>query len=399
MPDGNLLLIQAGGPTQVLNETLCAVIDEQRLLSPQQKVYGARRALQGFVHGDFCTLHNLTTAQLDQIRRSPGAALGSSRLKPSEEGLEAAIVHLNRLDIHQIVFIGGNGTMHAAEMVCAFARACNYDLQVIGAPKTIDNDIGGTDRCPGYGSAARYIAQSTRDLGLDLRSLPQPVSILETMGRDVGWVAAASVLARQEPAGAPHLLYIPEVPFDLDCFLSQLDTVLRSLGWAVVVVAEGIRDKAGQPVYQNADPSMADAVKRPLVGGVGRYLAETAARALKVRCRDEKPGLLGRASMLHVSAQDRADAQLVGRAAYQGLAAGESEKMIALTPLAPAFKGDLPFSGPGCILLPLAQVTGAERAIPKEWLCSGPLPIQQRFTDYLRPLAGELLEFEHVFDY
>jgi len=391
MSDGNLLLVQAGGPTQVLNETLCAALEEANCQDSNRKVFGSRRALQGMIRGDLVDLGFLTSAQIDQVRNSPGAALGSSRIKPTEEGLNSVVRNLRAHDIHQIVFIGGNGSMHAAHEIRTFAKRQNYDIQVVGAPKTIDNDINGTDRCPGYASAARYITQSTRDLGMDLRSLPQPVTILETMGRGVGWVAAASSLAKRDPQDAPHLVYIPEVPFDLDCFLSRLDAVLKAQGWAVVVVAEGIRDKQGKPVYENTDPSMADAVKRPMVGGVARFLAETAARGLGIRCRDEKPGLLGRASMLHVAPQDRIDAALVGREAVRALARGDDEKMVALMPL----KNSEPA---GFTMLPFEKVTGPERTIPREWTSDGPMPVNQRFTEYLRPLVGELLEFEHVFN-
>jgi len=391
MSDGNLLLVQAGGPTQVLNETLCAALDEANRQPGSRKIFGSRRALQGMIRGDLVDLSFLTSSQIDLVRRSPGAALGSSRTRATAEDLDSIVRNLRAHDIHQIVLTGGNGTMHAAHEIRTFAKRQGYDVQVIGAPKTIDNDINGTDRCPGYLSAAHYIAQSTRDLGMDLRSLPQPVTILETMGRGVGWVAAASALAKRDPQDAPHLVYIPEVPFDLDCFLTRLDAVLKVQGWAVVVVAEGIRDKHGKPVYENADPSMADAVKRPMVGGVARFLAETAARELKIRCRDEKPGLLGRASALHIAPQDRIDAQLVGREAVRALASGEDEKMVALTPLQHG-------QSVGFHLLPFEKVTGPERTISGEWTTNGPLPVNERFTEYLRPLIGELLEFEHVFD-
>lgn len=390
MSDGNLLLVQAGGPTQVLNETLCAALDEA-IRHGSGKVFGSRRALEGMIRGDLVDLSFLNSAQIEQVRRSPGAVLGSSRKKPTEEDLASILRHLREREIHQIIFIGGNGTMRAAQEILNFARQQQYELRCMGAPKTIDNDIHGTDRCPGYASAARYIAQSTRDLGMDLRALPQPVTILETMGRGVGWVAAASCLARRAPQDAPHLVYIPEVAFDLDCFLTRLDAILKAQGWAVVVVAEGIRDGKGKPVYENPDPSMADPVKRPMVGGVARFLAETAARELKIRCRDEKPGLLGRASMLHVAPQDRIDAELVGRAAYRALASGENEKMVALNPLRAGQDAT-------CALLPFAEINGGERSIPQEWTAHGPLPVKEQFTEYLRPLMGELLEYEHVFD-
>jgi ATP-dependent phosphofructokinase / diphosphate-dependent phosphofructokinase len=389
MSDGNLLLVQAGGPTQVLNTTLCAALEEAARQNGR-KIFGSRRALEGLINGDLVDLGFLSSSQIDQVRRSPGAALGSSRRKPTAADLEQMVENLRSREIRQAIFIGGNGTMHAAHEIKSFARKQNYKLQVVGAPKTIDNDINGTDRSPGYASAAHYIAQSTRDLGMDLRSLPQPVTILESMGRGVGWVAAASAMAKQKPQDAPHLVYIPEVAFEMDSFLSRLDGVLKQQGWAVVVVAEGIRDKSGRPVYENADPSMADAVKRPMVGGVARFLAETASRELKIRCRDEKPGLLGRASMLHVAPQDRIDADLVGRAAFKALEAGEDEQMVALNPLRDGESATY-------TLLPFEKVVGAERVIPKEWTSNGPIPTNERFTEYLRPLIGELLEFEHVF--
>jgi len=275
-------------------------------------------------------------------------------------------------------------------MVGRFCKQAGYEFQVIGIPKTVDNDIVGTDRCPGYASAAHYVAQSTRDLGMDVRSLPQPVSIFETMGRHVGWLAAASVAAKTSPHDAPHLVYLPEVPFNLDHFLTDLEARLKHQDWAIVVVSEGIRDQTGKPVYENAEPSQVDAFNRPLPGGVARFLAETVARRLRVRCRDEKPGLLGRASMLHVPPQDVADAALVGRAADEALLAGHDEHMVALTPLQSGEPA-------GFRLVPLESVSGPDRAIPKEWLSDGNPPTNEKLLDYLRPILGDLLEYEDVF--
>ena len=392
MAGGNLLLIQAGGPTQVINESLYAALDETRQRNGAGKVFGARRGLEGLIRGEMADLSALTQSQLDQIRKSPGAVLGSSRVKPSNEKMSGILAHLREREIHQVLLIGGNGTMQAALALSRFCRHESYELQVIGIPKTVDNDINGTDRCPGYASAAHFIAQSTRDLGLDVRSLPQPVSILETMGRDVGWLAAATVMAKKDEHDAPHLVYIPEVPFELDKFLADLEGILRKQDWAIVVVSEGIRDGAGRPVYENAERTQRDEFDRPLPGGVGRCLAEIVTRRLNVRCRDEKPGLLGRASMLHVTPRDKADAELVGRAACQALAADETEKMVALAPLRNGVAAET-------MLLPLEKVSAEPRSVPREWICDGNPPTNGLFTDYLRPLIGNLLEYENVFDY
>jgi 6-phosphofructokinase 1 len=212
------------------------------------------------------------------------------------------------------------------------------------------------------------------------------------MGRDVGWLAAATVMAKKDEHDAPHLVYIPEVPFELDKFLADLEGILRKQDWAIVVVSEGIRDGAGRPVYENAERTQRDEFDRPLPGGVGRCLAEIVTRRLNVRCRDEKPGLLGRASMLHVTPRDKADAELVGRAACQALAADETEKMVGLAPLRNGVAAET-------MLLPLEKVSAEPRSVPREWICDGNPPTNGLFTDYLRPLIGNLLEYENVFDY
>ncbi len=388
MGEDNLLVIQGGGPTPVVNASLYGVLKEA-YRHGKGKIFGARQGLEGLIHGKVVNLGGLTRSQLELLRRSPGAALGSSRVKPSQSDLERIVQFLRKLDIHWALFIGGNGTMRAAHMFSQFCKDAAWDLRVIGAPKTIDNDIQATNRCPGYASAARYVAQSARDLGTDVRSLPQPISIFETMGRSVGWLAGASAAGKRTEQEAPHLVYLPEVPFEIGKFISALDRVLRKQGWAVVVVSEGIRDKTGRPIYETEEASQADALKRPLPGGVARFLAKAVSRELKVRCRDEKPGLLGRASMLHLSAQDWIDAELVGSAAFRALEAGHHDEMVALTPLTRPGTAD-------CELVSLGSVTTSDRAIPPEWLCEGDIPVNGGFLGYVSPLIGDLLEYDSV---
>ena len=380
------MIVQGGGPTTVFNASLSSVITESLCQARIGRVLGAKLGVKGLVQGDVVDLGQMTSGELGVLRSSPGAALGSSRFKPSADDLHRMVENLRRLDIRHLVFMGGNGTMRGAEVVSAFCRAVNFEVQIIGVPKTVDNDIAVTDRCPGYASAARYIAQSTRDLGMDIRSLPQPVTILETMGRDVGWLSGASSLARVAEDDAPHLVYVPELPFHKEMFLSDLDRIVTRQGWAVVVVSEGIRNEDGRLVYGMSDPSQLDPLKRPMTGGVGQFLAGVVAENLRIRCRSEKPGLLGRASMALVSAQDQQDAELVGRAGVRALLAGETDKMVALRPLEDA--GSL-----GYDLVPLSAAAGVDRAIPSEWLTGGPLAVNDVFGDYLRPLVGELFRY------
>ena len=370
----------------MVNATLAGALLEASTTG-NQKRFGARYGMEGLIQGKVVDLSHLGSSQLKRLAATPGAALGSSRIKPSAAELKTIIEFLRRLGVEQALFIGGNGTMRAAHSFNQFCRTEGYALQVIGIPKTVDNDIQGTDRCPGYGSAARYVAQSTRDLGMDVRSLPQPVSILETMGRSVGWLAAASAVAKRESKDAPHLVYLPEIPFEIEKFLADLDRVLRSQNWAIVVVCEGIRDRAGRPVFEIEDASQADALNRRMPGGVSRFLAQVVTRELKIRCRHEKPGLLGRASMLHVSQQDLIDAEFVGGEAVRALRAGHGDAMIALMPV----RDDC---SPSAELVPLNSVTGSDRTIPADWLCDDDVPVNSKFLEYVAPLIGDLLEYE-----
>jgi 6-phosphofructokinase 1 len=380
----NLLVVQGGGPTQVLNTTLAAIVAEAH--DHFDRIYGARRGISGFLKDEIVDLGRLQAADLALLRATPGAALGSSRAKPSEEDLTRLPELLRRYEVHDLLVMGGNGSMRGAEVIGGYCRDAGYDAQVLGVPKTVDNDIAVTDRCPGFASAARYIAQSTRDLGMDVRSLPQPVSILETMGRTVGWLAAAAAAGKRDEQDAPHLVYLPERPFDMDDFLSSLDGIVAKHGWAIVVVSEGIRDRNGRYVYQVEDPAQSDPLHRPITGGVAQFLSEAVARHLRMRCRSEKPGLLGRASMLHVSPQDLKDADLVGRCAVRGLLAGETGKMVALLPL--RVPGET-----GTSFVPLDAVAEVERPIPAAWTRDGAIPVGDEFFQYLEPLIGELVPY------
>ena len=386
----NLLVVQGGGPTPVLNATLASSLDEAYRHAKIGRTFGAKSGVLGLVQGDVVDLSDLPQEELDRLRVSPGAALGSSRSKPSSADLNLIVQNLRRLSVRHVLLIGGNGTMRGAEVISQFCKDAAYGVQIIGIPKTVDNDIAVTDRCPGYASAARYVAQSTRDLGMDVYSLPQPVSIFETMGRSVGWLAAASMAAKLDEDDAPHLVYLPERPFYTEKFLAELDRVVTKLGWAVVVVSEGLRNETGNLIYETEDPSQVDALQRPLPGGVGQYLAGIVARRLKIRCRTEKPGLLGRSSMLHASSRDLEDAEIVGRGGVRALLAGHTDKMVSLRPL----------HDPGTTgydLVPLSAVAGKDRPIPEMWLSETAMSVNEGFLQYVRPLIGDLMPYHSLF--
>jgi 6-phosphofructokinase 1 len=222
---------------------------------------------------------------------------------------------------------------------------------------------------------------------MDVQSLPQPVSIYETMGRSTGWLAGASLLAKDDEKQAPHLVDLPERPFEMERFLADLDRVVTKLGWAVVVATEGLVDASGHPVYESAMAAQLDALSRPLPGGIAAHLAEVASQRLGIRCRWEKPGLCGRASVLHVSPQDRDDAERVGRAAVRAAMAGESDVMVSLRPLDAR-------DHETCDLVPLAKVANGDRRIPPEWLGdSAHAAVSPQFLRYVRPIVGGLVDY------
>jgi 6-phosphofructokinase 1 len=383
------MVVQGGGPTAVFNTSLAAVIAEAQEQPEIARIYGARFGIKGLICPDVVDLTDLKPARLRLLQKTPGAALGTSRYRPDAAEQKKLAETLRRYDIGYLLFIGGNGTMRGAETISALCKSEGLSIGVAGIPKTVDNDIAGTDRCPGYGSAARYIASVARELGADLRSLPQPVTILETLGRSVGWIAAATALARSEEDDVPHLVYIPELPFELDSFLSGLDRTVSRHGWAVAVVAEGIRKSDGSPVYETSDLSQSDPLKRPMTGGVAQHLASIVSQRLQIRCRSEKPGLLGRVSMAHVSARDREDAALVGRTGVQALVSGANDVMVALNPLGECAESR-------ARLIPLADAAGLERPIPPHFLQRGEVPFSSSFLEYLHPLVGKLPAFQRL---
>ncbi|HEY1686196.1 MAG TPA: diphosphate--fructose-6-phosphate 1-phosphotransferase [Tepidisphaeraceae bacterium] len=378
---GNLLIVQGGGPTPVLNISLAAAIESAREFKEIGKILGAVHGMDGLLKGKIVDLTGLSQAQVNLLKQTPGAALGTTRYKPTIEELNRMVDRLAEMDVCWLVVIGGNGSLTGADAISNAAKRNGYDLCAIGAPKTIDNDIVETDRCPGYGSAAKYVAQSVRDLGMDVRALPQPVSVMETMGRSVGWLAAAAALAKRDENDAPHLVYLPEKAFSMEKAISDVDRIVRKLGWCIVVVNEGLKDADGKPIFESALAQQKDACDRALPGGVGAFVAESVSAALKIRVRSEKPGLIGRASMYHVSERDRNDAEIAGREAVRAAMEGETGKMVGLR------------DGNNFELVPLEKVRGRDRHMPAEYLEDSDIGVSRKFLEYVRPLIGELLEY------
>ncbi len=245
---GALLVGQSGGPTAVINASLAGILEEAAQHSAIDRLYGMVNGLEGALAGHLLDLTGESPQTVQALRTTPGASLGSCRRKFRAEDEEALFALLARHDVRYFLYAGGNDSMDTCQRVREAARCRGYELHVVGVPKTIDNDLARTDHCPGYGSAARFVAQTTRDAGLDLWSLRTfvPVAITEIMGRNAGWLVAAATLGRERPEDPPHLVYMPERPFREERFLADVMCVYRELGYVSVVISEGVRDAAGR---------------------------------------------------------------------------------------------------------------------------------------------------------
>ena len=263
------------------------------------------------------------------------------------------------------------------------AENTGQPLTVVNVPKTIDNDLVLTDHCPGYGSAARFIALATMGAGRDAESMgiAAPITIIEVMGRDAGWLAAASALAKRDERDAPHAIGLPEVPIVEDKFLGIIEEAYRRHGFAVAVVAENTRGVNGV-LGGDEEPWYVDDFGHPYYDGPGRYLAMQVSRRLGVRARYEKPGTIQRSMMACVSRTDAEEAELVGRAAVQAAIAGESDVIITLE--------RNPGEGYACITgtAPLADVGGKVKVMPEGFLNRGDYYVTEKFVEYARPLVG-----------
>lgn len=380
---GNLVIAQGGGPTAVINASLVGAVHRaHQLLSPHSRIWGARQGILGVLHDQYMDLRTPGPSAWEAVAYSPGAALGSCRKMLNEEEAQAAVQALRAREVRYFFYIGGNDSMDTALKMCRAARQIGYELACAGIPKTIDNDLPATDHCPGFGSAARYIAQAARDLGMDVGSLPTPVSILEVMGRNAGWLTAATLLARQNEGDAPHLIYVPERPLTRRGFLDAVQSTVDRQGWVVVAVSEGAVDEQGKSWSERRSHVMRDDFGHPLPGDVASTLADMVSSELGLRARSEKPGLLGRASIALLSPTDHAEAQAAGAFGVEWALAGHSGFMVAIRRLAQTGY-EIAYEA-----VPLDAVANQTRVLPSEYLAEDGLGIRESYRDYVAPLIG-----------
>jgi 6-phosphofructokinase len=381
--NGTLLVGQAGGATCVINASLAGVIHEAGVHSITS-IWGMRRGAEGALGGEYLDLSQISSSQLTSLRRTPGAALGSSRYKLTDEEADRLLQFCRANDVRYFLYIGGNDSADTVHRLARMAQNRGYDLRAIAIPKTIDNDLPLTDHCPGYGSIARYVAIATMDSAKDTESMPTmyPVKIIEVMGRDAGWVAASASLGKVADEDAPHLVYVPERPLSCERFLQDIERVHREFGHVVAVVTETLRDENGQPF---ADPELSgeiDAFGHPLLRGTASAMCRLVQGELGLRSRYDKPGSLQRMSTLCTSSVDLAEAEEVGRAAVRRAVQGETDRMITLVRDA-----DEPYQSHTDVA-PLSDVANRQRLLPDEFLAADRPATTEAFRRYALPLLG-----------
>lgn len=379
---GKLLVGQAGGATAVINSSLAGVIGEAQRNGLD--VWGMRRGAEGALREEFVPLGNLSPRDLAALSATPGAALGSSRHKLTDEDTETLLDSFARHDIRTLLYIGGNDSADSVHRLALRANARHQDLRAIAVPKTIDNDLPVTDHCPGYGSIARYVAIATMDSAKDTESMPTmyPVKIIEVMGRDAGWVAAASALGKREPQDAPHLIYLPERPVSRERLLADVRRVYEEFGRVVAVVTETLRDEHGVPF---ADPSLSgdlDAFGHPLLRGTADTMCRLIQNEMGLRSRFDKPGSLQRMSTLCVSPVDFREAAEAGRAAVRLALDDVTDHMVTLVR-----DSDEPYTW-HTDSTPLDTVANRQRLLPDAFIAPSGTGVTEAFHRYAMPLLG-----------
>jgi ATP-dependent phosphofructokinase / diphosphate-dependent phosphofructokinase len=379
-----VLVAQGGGPTVVINQSLVGTVLEARKFRHVERIYGARHGVRGIVDEDLVDLTRETSHNLELVADTPSSALGSTRDKPDRKYCQAIFEVLRAHGVGYFLYIGGNDSVDTVRIVAEEAAAAGHDLRCVHIPKTIDNDLAVTDHCPGYPSAARFVAQAFMGANLDNRSLPG-VYVAVVMGRHAGWLTAAAALGQKYPDDGPHLVYLPERGFDLDRYLADVKAAMDRHGRCIVAVSEGVRDAGGTEVAVK----LAKEVERDAHGNVAlsgtTSLADLLTQAVKdrlgfKRVRGDTFGYLQRSFVGCVSDLDRREAREVGEKAVQYAMWGAENGSVTIHRTG--------FYSCEYRLTPLGEVAGKTRTMPDEFIDAAGTGVTDAFRLYLRPLLG-----------
>ena len=386
----NIIVGQSGGPTSVINSSLAGVYKNAKERG-FHKVYGMLHGIQGLLDEKYVDLSTQIHSELDieLLKRTPSAFLGSCRYKLPEihenrEIFEKIFEILNRLDIEAFIYIGGNDSMDTIKKLSDYAIVRGYKTKFIGVPKTIDNDLALTDHTPGYGSAAKYIGTSTKEIIRDSNALEYGkglVTVIEIMGRNAGWLTGASALSKGEDCEGPDLIYLPELPFDVEKFVEKVKSLLEKKQSVVVAVSEGIRLADGRYVCELTNGvDYVDAFGHKQLSGTANYLACRIANELNCKARGIELSTLQRAASHLVSRIDIIEAFQVGGAAVKAADEGDTGEMVILERLS-----DDPYQ---CTtsLRNVHKVSNVEKVVPRSWINEEGDYVTEEFLNYVRPL-------------
>ena len=399
MPIGKAVIGQSGGPTAVINRSLVGFIKEATS-QEYEEVLGARHGLSGMLSEDFVDLSKLSDSQLYGIAKTPAAALGSVRKKPTEKDIEKLISIFEKQNIRYFFYIGGNDSAETANLVSEGAKQIGYEMKAFHIPKTIDNDLLETDHCPGYGSAARFVAHAFQGDDADNRSL-KGIKINVLMGRHAGWLTAASTLGKSSEEDGPHLVYVPEKVFNIDEFLKDVKEVYESLGRCVVAVSEGIHNKEGDYFLQTyaSDTGSGLAGKTDSHGNIqlsgSGALGDTLTNIVSehidgARVRADTFGYLQRSFLADISEVDAEEAERVGRHSVVASLELQSGSVILKRQLSETYYCDVD-------VVDLDKVAKNTKDMPEEFLDNEKPYVTNEFFKYAMPLTGGIEPKTQIF--
>lgn len=381
---GKVLIAQGGGPTAVINQSLVGAVLESRKYEQITKVYGALHGVEGIVNENFMDLSQETTHNLEQVAQTPSSALLSTRVKPDDKFCKEMFDVMRAHDIRYFFYIGGNDSSDTVRIVNDQAKKANYDFRAIHIPKTIDNDLVENDHTPGFGSAARFVAQAFAGANLDNRALPG-VYIGVVMGRHAGFLTAAAAMANKYPDDGPHLVYLPERAFDMDKFLMDVKKTNDKYGRCVIAVSEGICDIHGTPIItklmSNVEKDAHGNVQLSGTGALGDLLGEEIKAKLGIkRVRSDTFGYLQRSFLGCVSDVDQHEAREVGEKAAQYAIWNKVDGSITIQRTG--------WYSVDYKIVPLEMIAAKTRHMPEEFINAEGNNVTDAFKYYCRPLLG-----------
>lgn len=382
---GACIFGQSGGPTSVINASAYGVF-EAALKSPYiTKVYGAAHGIKGVLTDQLYIIDEEDPDELSLLPYTPSSAMGSVRYKlkdpdADDTDYKRILEIFKKYNVRYFFYNGGNDSMDTCSKVSRYLKSVGYECNVIGVPKTVDNDLYGTDHCPGFGSAAKYIATTCMEVSLDAKVYDTGmICIIEIMGRNAGWLAGAAALASASGEG-PDLVYLPEIPFDIETFYADVERIYKEKGKVIIAASEGIHDKDGKFISEYAGEAAKDAFGHTQMGGLAQVLESLLKTRIDCKSRAIELSLMQRCGAHCGSQTDIDEAIAVGKAAVEAATAGKSGYMVAIKRLSSA-----PYTWE-TELLPLEKCANYEKKVPLEWINAEGNGVTQEFIDYALPL-------------